>query len=103
MGSNLVAVFQVGLAVLIALLATGLAKGLGMEILALLLYSLCVTGFCMMLRALLGRISLLGSILPLLMVVMLAVCPVFLDLGALRLFQFLLPPTYFINCVYNPS
>ena len=35
--------------------------------------------------------------LPLLIVVMLVVCPVFFDLGALRALQYLFPPTYYIN------
>ena len=34
-------------------------------------------------------------------VVMLVVCPVFFDLGALRELQYLFPPTYFINAVYS--
>ena len=42
-----------------------------------------------------------GVMIPLLIVAMLLVCPVFFDLGALRMVQFLLPPTYYINGVYN--
>ena len=39
--------------------------------------------------------------MPLLAVVMLLVCPVFFDLGMVRTVQFLFPPTYYINGVYQ--
>ena len=39
--------------------------------------------------------------MPVLVVVMLVVCPVFFDLGVLRQVQDLFPPTYFVNAAYN--
>ena len=102
LGCQMVSCLIMGVAVLLALVLTGLGEHLLLEIPALLLYSLCVASFCMMLRALCGNIRILGGLLPLLCVAALVLCPVFFDLSQLRLFQFLLPPTYFINCVYNP-
>lgn len=102
LGCQLVALCNVGVVALAALALTGLSERLWQELPVLILYPVCVAAFCMMLRALFGSIRGLGSLLPLLIVVMILVCPVFFDLGKLRLLQFLLPPTYYVNAVYNP-
>ena len=101
LGSQLVTAVNLGAVSLMTLALSGLAEDLLLELLTLLLYSLTVAAFCMLLRRLLQKISVLGMLLPLLMVTVLAVCPVFFDLGALRPYQLLLPPTYYINGVYN--
>lgn len=92
---------NLGAVSLIALALAGLAGKLLPELAVLLLYSLCVAVFGMLLRRILGSIRVIGVMIPLLIVAMLLVCPVFFDLGALRMVQFLLPPTYYINGVYN--
>jgi ABC-type polysaccharide/polyol phosphate export permease len=87
-----------------ALVALALAKltgGFLRELLVALLYCLSAAAFCMLLRRLCGSIRLLGTLLPLLVVVMLLVCPVFFDIEFLRPAQLLLPPTYFISAPYN--
>ncbi len=101
LGCQMVSAVDVCLVALISLLSVGLTGPLGQEILVLVLYSLCVAVFSMLLRRLCGSIRSLGVMMPLLVVVMLLVCPVFFDLGALRAAQFLFPPTYFINAMYN--
>ncbi len=101
LGCQLISLVNV---VAVALLSLALARqttGLGQELASAALYCLCVSGFAMVIRRLSGGIRGLGTVTPLLMVVMLVVCPVFFDLGALRKLQYLLPPTYFINAAYN--
>lgn len=83
------------------LLLIGMAGNLLSELVVLVLYSLCTAVFAMLLRRVLGTIRAIGTALPLLIVAMLLLCPVFFDLGVLRPYQFLLPPTYYINAVYN--
>lgn len=102
LGCQLVAVANVSVVVLSALVLSAMAADPLRELAALVLYILCCAQFGMLLRQLCGRISVLAAVLPLLVVVMLVVCPVFFDLGALRQLQFLLPPTYYINAAYNP-
>lgn len=102
LGCQTVALYNVALVALVALALTGLTESIWQELPVLILYPLCVAAFCMMLRSLFGNIRVLGSLLPLLIVLMILVCPVFFDLGKLRLLQFLLPPTYYVNAVYNP-
>lgn len=103
LGCQTVAVLNVSVVSLVSLLFMGIAGNLFREIATLLLYVLCVSAFSMMLRSLFGSIRALGGVIPLLVVVMLLVCPIFFDLGVLRYYQFLLPPTYYINGAYNPA
>lgn len=100
-GCQLISLLNV---VAVALLSLALARQTAdpfREVAVALLYSLCVAGFSMLLRRLTGGIRGLGMVTPLVVVVMLVVCPVFFDLGALRPLQYLLPPTYFVNGAYS--
>lgn len=101
LGCQLISVLNVSVAVWISLAAVGQTAGFWRELLVMLLYALCVAAFGMTLRRLIGSLRGLGTVLPLLAVVMLVVCPVFFDLGALRELQYLFPPTYFINAAYS--
>ena len=98
-GCQMIAVLNVSAVALIALAVSGLTVSLGRELLLLLLYALTTALFCMTVRRICGSIGVLGTLLPLLVVGMLVVCPVFFDLGALRQVQYLFPPTYYINAV----
>lgn len=90
--------------VAVALISLALARqtgNLGRELASASLYCLCVSGFSMAVRRVTGGIRGLGMVTPLLVVVMLVVCPAFFDLGALRQVQYLLPPTYFVHAAYS--
>ena len=97
----LIAVANVAVATFVSLYVAGLSAGLMREIAALLLYVLCSTAFCVFLQQLLGSIKLYGALIPLLIVAMIAVCPVFFNLKALGAAQLVFPPTYYINAIYN--
>jgi hypothetical protein len=56
-----------------------------------------------MLRRYCRSMRVLATLIPLLVVAMLAICPVFLDIAPLHMLQRLFPPTYYINAVYNSS
>ncbi len=103
LGCQLTATLHTALICLICLAACGLAGNLWLELAVALLYSLCCGIFAMALRQIFDSQKLLGAILPLIIVASLVICPVFLDLGAMRSLQYLLPPTYYINATYNPS
>ena len=89
------------ISLLLAMVLAGQSTNLLRELGVAALYCLCCACFCMLLRRLCGSIRLLGTLLPLLIVIMLLVCPVFFDFGPLRPFQYLFPPTYFVNALYN--
>lgn len=97
-----VAVLNVGIVSLLAMVLSKVNSPIYKEIPVLLLYTLCVSAFCMMLRALFHSLKVIGALIPILIVVMLVICPVFFDLGVFRFYQFLFPPTYYINAAVNP-
>ena len=101
LGCQLVSLVNVTAVVLLALALSGQAGSFLLELPTALLYCLCCAAFSMLLRRLCGSVRMLATLLPLLVVVMLVLCPVFFDLGNLRSFQYLLPPTYFIQSTYN--
>lgn len=96
---QLIAVVNISAAVLLAMIFAGLVENLGRELLILVLYAVSTALFGMTVRRLCGKTTAVGTALPLLIVVMLVVCPVFFDLGMLRMFQYFFLPTYYINAV----
>lgn len=103
LAGQLLCVGHINLVCLICLWVCGLTGSFLTEVLVLLLYSLCAGVFAMALRRIFRSVGVLGTLLPLLTVASLVICPVFFDLGPLRKLQLLLPPTYFINGGSNPA
>lgn len=85
----------------VCLAFAGLAASLWNELLLLAVYSLCCAGFGMLLRVLFVSRKGIATALPMISVAMLALCPVFFQLDALRYLALLLPPTYYINGTYS--
>ena len=102
LGCYLTASVHIAAVCLICLVICGLSGNLWTEMVVLLMYCLCCSVFAMALRQFFGSLKSMGTILPLMMVATLVICPVFFDLGPLRRAQYALPPTYYINAVYNP-
>ena len=94
----LIATLNVALVCLITLIISGIAVGLLKEITVILVYSLCCTAFCLFLKEIFINIKVYAAAIPVLVVVMLAVCPVFLGVASIWLF---LPPTYYIFAFNN--
>ena len=94
-----IATINLSIVVLASVMAAGLSVGIGREVLVTASYGLLATLFCMTMRRILGSIAAIGTALPLLVVMMLVLSPVFFDIGTLRSMQYLLPPTYYINAV----
>lgn len=101
LGCQIISLVNVVAVAVIALALAGQTQNLGRELAVAALYSLCVSAFAMTIRRVTGGIRGLGMATPLLVVVMLVVCPVFFDLGAMRQLQYCFPPTYFVNATYN--
>lgn len=96
-----IAVLNVSVVVLAALLAGGVATTFSKELLIVLLYGLCCAAFCLLLLRLCRSVRSLAAALPLLVVMMIALCPVFFDNRRLMVLQMLFPPTYFVNVGYD--
>lgn len=98
---QMIAALNVGVVAWIALRFAGLTVSFGRELLLLGLNGLATSLFCMTVRRAFRKISAVGTALPLLIVVMLVICPVFFDLGQFRELQYVFPPTYYINAAYS--
>jgi len=96
-GCQMITAVNVAAVALLSLLLAGQTVAAGREVAVMLLYSLCVSCFSMLVRRLFGGIRGLSMVTPLLILAMLAVCPVFLNVAELRGLQMLFPPTYYIN------
>lgn len=98
---QMIGVLNVGIVTLLALLLAGLGVSLGREVLLLVLNGVAVSLFCMNVRRLCGSMGAVGTVLPLLIVAMLAICPVFFDFGGFL--RYLFPPTYYVYGAYSNS
>lgn len=95
-----IAVLNVSVVMLISIFVTGINVSVMRELAALGMFMICTTVFCSLLKTVFNSIKLLSSITPLLTVLMIAICPVFFDLKSVRVFQYLFPPTYYLNAVF---
>lgn len=92
---------DVGLVVLAALFFSGVTVGILTELLLMFVYLWMVAGFSDLARRLCGKPVRLGAMIPLLMLVMLAVTPIFMGAPNMKWIQLLLPPYYYINALHN--
>lgn len=97
----MIALLNVAMVILAALFATGLAGGIWRELVGMALYCICCALFCLLLREILGSIRLYCVMLPLLVIAMCAICPVFFDLNNLGGVAHLLPPTYYVYLLHD--
>jgi hypothetical protein len=103
LGCQMITAVNIGAAALLSLGLTGQLNGMIAELAAALLYSLCVSGFAMVLRRIAGGIRGTAMVTPLLVVAMLAICPIFINIKQLRLLQMAFPPTYYVNALVDGS
>lgn len=102
-GYQAISVGNISAAVLLSVLLAGLYQSVFNEIIVAVLFVLCCASYCQMLRAIFARIKTLAIFIPVLVVLMVALCPVFYDFAAFRFVQLLFPPTYYIHSAYNSA
>lgn len=98
---HLTALLPMALAALIALWAAGLLGPPLREAGLMLLYCLSAAVFSELLRKLCRTQARLAALLPVLMALMLALCPIFIDLKILAPVRRLLPPYYYLNAIHG--
>ena len=97
----LTALLTGGVAVLLTFYATGLASGTD-EVLRMFIFVISGSCFCSIIRKLTPGLKSLATAIPVLMLVMLAVCPVFVYLRQLKAVQLIMPPFYYLMADNNP-
>lgn len=93
------AVFMVGAAAFIALQIAGISVGIGYELLVSIVYCLSAVAFCMCLRLILRDIRLFASLVVVLTVVTVVLCPILFSAPDIPLVQYLLPTYYYLKAV----
>ncbi len=81
---------------LIAFAICGISSGILTEIALILIYIALAVLFCALIGELFESVNVLGALMPILVIVMLAVCPIFLNMKSIRSLAFLLPPYYYL-------
>ncbi len=98
-GCVLTAVINVSVIILLSLCLSRLAGNIFKEIAIILLYAMLCTAFAVLLGQIFVGLKGYASVIPLLTVACIGICPVFFDFkGGIQL---LLPPTYYVNALYN--
>jgi len=98
---HLCAMAPVALAGLLALAFSGMIRHAGLELGLSALLCLASAGFCEVLRRLCRKQEVLGALLPILMMVMLVLSPIFLHFKQFAILRSLLPPVYYLNGAYR--
>lgn len=93
------AVLWTALCSLAALYVTGVAGSLPHELLLMLLYGIAVTALCSILRRILRKAEYLAIFLPVAILLVLGLCPVFLNFRTLPLLSNLLPSYHYLHGV----
>lgn len=91
-------------AVAVLLIACGLSGVFTVwykELFNAVLFMGCVLVFCNLLRLLCGTLERLGSCIPILLMGMAVLCPVFINLNRFRLLNYLLPPYYYLQATHS--
>ena len=99
--SIMIATLNVGAVSFLALAFTGMSGAIFKELLILLCFALASTAFSMLLMRIFGNINLLGSVIPIFVIVMIAVCPVFFEFKEVRYIALLFAPTYYVKALYD--
>ena len=99
---HLIPVVDTAAVVLLTLFVAGLAAVWYRELALMALYALACVAFAELLRQLLKGTAQLGVAIPILMLAMLALTPIFFDLRDLRALQLLFPPYYYLSGTHSP-
>ena len=99
--SCLSAVLFAALAVLIALFCSGFSVGFRNECIAMLLFAMASSGFCLLFCIIFRSPGKLGATIPGIMISLLALSPIFFNLKVLRPIRLLLPTYYYLQSTYN--
>ncbi len=94
---------DVGVIVLVALLPAGIFTDWLSESILMVLYLLMVAGFSDVVRRLCGKPVRLAAMIPVLILLMLALSPIFMGAVSAKPVQILLPPYYYLGAIHNNS
>lgn len=98
---NIIPVFDASVIMIFALYFAGIFQNIFIEISSLILLSASSVLFISLLRMITKSRQIFAGIIPLLILVMLVLCPIFLKVNSFRALQFLFPIFYYLNSIYS--
>lgn len=96
-----VPIADTALVVFLSLMISGLGVSPLRELAATAVYILACSAMCMFIGRLFTKIDRLAVFAPLLVIVLIIVCPVFIDFVPLRPLQLIFAPSYYINAAHS--
>ena len=99
----LAALIPASVAVLISVFFTDISVGIVSEINSMLLFTVASAGFCLVMCTLFKNPGNLGAAIPAILIVMLAVSPVFITVDMLKPIGILTPTYYYLNSIQNAN
>lgn len=100
-GYQLIAIGNVMLFVVVALFSAKLNISISREILCAFIYVLCCASFGQLLRLWGKSQHVVSMLLPIIVIVMFVVCPVFISIPGFEYLQLLFPVSYYLHAIYN--
>lgn len=98
-------ILPIAICSLVAIFITGISTNVLNEIRLMVLYTLLLTGFSSLLKALIKNIYVLCSLIPVTVLLSLIICPVFIDIGSIvpqsRFVRLFLPTNYYLDSIYS--
>lgn len=98
-------ILPIAICSLAAIFITGISTNVLNEIRLMILYTLLLTGFSSLLKALIKNIYVLCSLIPVTVLLSLIICPVFIDIGSIvpqsRFVRLFLPTNYYLDSIYS--
>lgn len=98
-------ILPIAICSLAAIFITGISTNVLNEIRLMVLYTLLLTGFSSLLKALIKNIYVLCSLIPITVLLSLIICPVFIDIGSIvpqaRFVRLFLPTNYYLDSIYS--
>jgi len=100
---HIIPILLTAVSMIISLYFSGLWIGFFREALILLLYVISTTMFCMLIRLVFKSNKVIGAATPIMMLLLMIICPVFIDIQLFRPIQNLLPTFQYLSAVHNDS
>ena len=95
--AQMIILIHCGALVLAAYGILGIFRSWHLEILSMLLLIAGIHAFCNVTAAAVRRMEVIGGLLPLLVLLMLVICPVFWSIRRLWMIQWIFPPTFYLR------
>lgn len=100
---EMIAMIPAAIVVLIAYKASGIAVGMGREILCMILYMAGTAIFGAFITCICRRLEILAALIPVLMITLMVLCPVFFAVRHLHGIQMIFPPYLYLFGTFNDT